>query len=252
LNRTLTLVGRSPECQITLTEHGLSPFHCSLFCTGGGVWAVDLLGTGGMDVNGKRMRWSHLHDGDDVRVGRASFRFRHGSALNAGSDLHFRAMTVAPEMVPTVQWAQPQVHPWGYSVDTTLQTWLSRALGPGQPVLQERAEHFVRLVVEQFDSLLQVMRAQIRRTMMEMDQALSVMHQDRVQLLRPECERVRRLVDEALALADRAPQVGARERVTPQVARLDREPGCGEHAPTPSQPCPNPRSNASSSRMCEA
>ena len=76
MNRLLTLVGRSPQCQVRLIAPGISPFHCSLVSTPTGVWAVDLLGRGGIVVNGASVRSRQIDDGDEMRIGSVSIRFR--------------------------------------------------------------------------------------------------------------------------------------------------------------------------------
>jgi pSer/pThr/pTyr-binding forkhead associated (FHA) protein len=252
LNRVLTLLGRSPECQITLAEQSVSPFHCSLFCTGGGVWVVDLLGHRRIDVNGKKMRWAHLHDGDELRVGRVLFRVRYGSSSGAGDGPASGEFTAALGPGSTVQSTQSQVEPWGVTMDTTADTCLPRALEPGPLVPGRIAEALLRMLTQQLDSLLEESRDQLQRTMAETAKALVAMHQERMALVRLESEQIRRLADQVKALRKGAPQLASRSPATAQVAGLDREAGCEEPARTPDQPCPNPRSNASSSRMCEA
>jgi len=76
MNRLLTLVGRSPHCQVRLTAPGISRFHCSLVRTPTGVWAVDLLGRGGIIVNGVSVRSRRIDLGDELQVGSVLIRFR--------------------------------------------------------------------------------------------------------------------------------------------------------------------------------
>jgi predicted component of type VI protein secretion system len=254
LNRTLTLVGRSPECQVALADQSLSPFHCSLFCTGGGVWVVDLLGHGGIDVNGKTMRWAHLHDGNELRVGRILFRVRCGSSPDAGDDTASGAITAALDSGSAVHCMQPQVQPWAVTVDAAADACPPRAPEPGPSVPGRNAAAVLRKRIQQLDSLLDETRERLQRTMTEAEKALAAMHQERMELVRLESAQIRRLSDQVSALRNGAPRLVSRSPATAQVAGLGREPGCDEPARTPNhdQPCPNPRSNASSSRMCEA
>jgi pSer/pThr/pTyr-binding forkhead associated (FHA) protein len=189
LNRTLTLVGRAPECPIALAEQGLWRFHCLLFRTRGGVWAVDLRGNGGIAVNGKGMRWAHLHEGDDLRMGRVAFRVRFGST-------------------------QPLVQPWAMSVDTTAGTRLTRLPEPRPLVPGRPAELLLRTIVQQFDALRQEMRDQMQRTLMELVKAFAAGYGDRTERVRLEGEPIRQRSDPMKARKERAPQIASRNQVT--------------------------------------
>jgi pSer/pThr/pTyr-binding forkhead associated (FHA) protein len=72
----LSLVG-STDCQVRLLDPGVSSLHCGLLYTRLGVWVVDLLGKGGIEVNGDPVRHALLHQGDELRVGRSTIRLRH-------------------------------------------------------------------------------------------------------------------------------------------------------------------------------
>src|SRR5208282_1478813 len=73
----LALVGRSERCQLVLTEDSISRFHAVLVPTPAGVWVVDLLAREGVHVNGQRVRWAWLADGDTLRLGRFTFILRY-------------------------------------------------------------------------------------------------------------------------------------------------------------------------------
>jgi pSer/pThr/pTyr-binding forkhead associated (FHA) protein len=81
LESSLTLVGRSEECQLVLTDDSISKFHAALVRTRLGVWVVDLLTREGTHVNGKRVRWAWLADGDTLRLGLFPFVVRYETAL---------------------------------------------------------------------------------------------------------------------------------------------------------------------------
>jgi pSer/pThr/pTyr-binding forkhead associated (FHA) protein len=66
----LALVGRSAQCKVRLDGSSVSRFHCSLVRTPHGLWVVDLLGRGGITVNDQHIRYTLLHDGDRLQVGR--------------------------------------------------------------------------------------------------------------------------------------------------------------------------------------
>ncbi len=65
----LALVGREDECQLTLADDSVSRTHACLVRTPLGTWVVDLGAREGIQVNGTRVRWAWLDDGDLVRFG---------------------------------------------------------------------------------------------------------------------------------------------------------------------------------------
>jgi pSer/pThr/pTyr-binding forkhead associated (FHA) protein len=77
LDEQLVLVGRSEECQFVLNDESVSRFHAALVPTPSGVWVVDLLARDGVQVNGERVRWAWLADGDSFRVGSFTFILRY-------------------------------------------------------------------------------------------------------------------------------------------------------------------------------
>ena len=77
LEGELALVGRADECQFVLTDESVSRFHAALVSTPSGVWVVDLLARDGVYVNGERVRWAWLAEGDSLRMGRFTFILRY-------------------------------------------------------------------------------------------------------------------------------------------------------------------------------
>jgi pSer/pThr/pTyr-binding forkhead associated (FHA) protein len=75
----LSVIGRSDTCQLVLADTSISTYHASLVRTPLGVWVVDLLSREGVWVNGTRVRWAWLDDGDTVRIGRFTFVLRYAS-----------------------------------------------------------------------------------------------------------------------------------------------------------------------------
>ncbi|MCA9026065.1 MAG: FHA domain-containing protein [Planctomycetaceae bacterium] len=69
INRVLTLVGRDDRCRITCADERISRVHCSLVLTPYGLWVVDLIGRGGVQVNGKAQTCALLAEGDELGVG---------------------------------------------------------------------------------------------------------------------------------------------------------------------------------------
>lgn len=73
----VALVGSSANCQVRLLDPDVSDSHCSLLYTATGVWVVDLLGKGGIRVNGVPVRHAMLYQGDELQVGASTIRVRH-------------------------------------------------------------------------------------------------------------------------------------------------------------------------------
>jgi pSer/pThr/pTyr-binding forkhead associated (FHA) protein len=94
--RGLSLVGSASDCQVRILDPGVSNIHCSLVHTPLGVWVVDLLGTGGIQVNGTPVPYARLHPGDLLQVGRSSIRVPDAAASNVPA-----AARVAAALVET-------------------------------------------------------------------------------------------------------------------------------------------------------
>lgn len=74
LQRELTLVGRSDECDLKLDHKSVSKLHCVLFCDGAQVIVRDLGSTNGTRVNGQRVRRAPLVTDDQLGIAGCSFR----------------------------------------------------------------------------------------------------------------------------------------------------------------------------------
>lgn len=69
INRVMTLLGRDSRCRITCGDERISRVHCSLLLTPVGLWIIDLLGRGGITVNGQQQSVALLQEGDELGVG---------------------------------------------------------------------------------------------------------------------------------------------------------------------------------------
>ncbi len=77
MDSRLALVGRSESCQIMLRDPSVSRFHAALVRTSKGVWVVDLNAREGVVINGMRLKWAWLDDGDTLRIGQFTFILRY-------------------------------------------------------------------------------------------------------------------------------------------------------------------------------
>jgi hypothetical protein len=71
------MVGNCGLCQLVLTDDSVSRFHAALVPTQSGLWVVDLLAREGVYVNGERVRWAWLAQGDTLRIGQFTFILRY-------------------------------------------------------------------------------------------------------------------------------------------------------------------------------
>ncbi len=69
INRVITLIGRDENCRITIPDERISRVHCSLVLLPSGLWVIDLLGKGGIKVNGQPVRCSALPEGTQLQIG---------------------------------------------------------------------------------------------------------------------------------------------------------------------------------------
>jgi Protein of unknown function (DUF3662)/Inner membrane component of T3SS, cytoplasmic domain len=69
------LVGRSRECDVTVSDPNVSRRHIELRRGDGGWTAVDLGSTNGMKVNGRRIGHAELNPGDRIRIGVTDLTF---------------------------------------------------------------------------------------------------------------------------------------------------------------------------------
>ncbi|MCA9077298.1 MAG: FHA domain-containing protein [Planctomycetaceae bacterium] len=80
INRVVTLVGRDDRCRITCADERISRVHCSLVLTPYGLWVVDLVGRGGVQINGKLQSCALLEPGDELGVGQYRMQTVYESA----------------------------------------------------------------------------------------------------------------------------------------------------------------------------
>jgi len=74
LDRSETVIGRDPACDIVLAEKSVSARHARITRGAGGYFKVhDLDSTNGVLVEGERISRATLHDGDTFVVGDTRF-----------------------------------------------------------------------------------------------------------------------------------------------------------------------------------
>jgi hypothetical protein len=70
------VVGRSPDCDITIVDSNVSRRHAEIQPRGDGFVVVDLDSTNGTRVNGVRVGERELHDGDELAFGNTRMIFQ--------------------------------------------------------------------------------------------------------------------------------------------------------------------------------
>jgi hypothetical protein len=198
MDRVLTLVGGSERCHLRLPGPGSSRIVCGLVLTPIGVWAVDLLSSKGVAINGVICRQALMEDGDVLQVGTLAVR------------LTYRRLVTPVRSDPPAQSAMPA------STSDSDQ----RAVGPLPLALIDRPDAL--LSPEILGSLLSGAEPNSDAASSPFGQALILlirllgdMHRDHLALVREELEQIRRINDEmnatrsALAAPESANRAGA-------------------------------------------
>ena len=176
LDRVLTLVGGSQRCHVRLPGPGISRFVCGLLRTSVGVWAVDLLSSRGVAVNGAICRQVRLEDGDVLRIGALAVRLTYGES------------TAPPRADTPTQLAGPIS---GLGPD-----WSS--VGPLPPALIDRPgalllEAALRPLLEGEGPSPDVASSPFGQALILLIRLLGDMHRDHLKLVREELEQIRRI-----------------------------------------------------------
>ena len=176
LDRVLTLVGGSQGCHVRLPGPGISRFVCGPLRTSVGVWAVDLLSSRGVAVNGAICRQVRLEDGDVPRIGALAVR------------LTYEEFTAPPRADTPTQLAGPIS---GLGPD-----WSS--VGPLPPALIDRPgslllEAALRPLLEGEGPSPDVASSPFGQALILLIRLLGDMHRDHLKLVREELEQIRRI-----------------------------------------------------------
>jgi hypothetical protein len=69
------VLGRSRECDVTISDPNVSRRHAEVRSEDGAYWIVDLNSTNGVEVNGKRVQRARLEQGDRILLGQTEVVF---------------------------------------------------------------------------------------------------------------------------------------------------------------------------------
>jgi len=222
LTRLLTLVGRAPACRLRLRSQEVSSYHCALLRTPAAVWVIDLLGRGGIRVNGARLVCCPLVAGDRVRVGdfEMRLRFPEPAADPAASADNGR---LDPTRLPAVRAPIPLAARRPFDRRPEDGALDAAELGP---------------VVRELRLMQQGMFDHFHQALMTMMQVFGTVHQDQMGLIREELERIHALSQELQELRSKqARQAPASPAPGPAAALSGRTPRpAGPPAPAAPQP----------------
>jgi pSer/pThr/pTyr-binding forkhead associated (FHA) protein len=230
IERELTLIGTSADCEVRVLDPSVSAQHCSLLRTSTGIWVVDLLGIDGVMVNGTAVRYARVYDGDELHLGNALIRLRYElprqwavpSAQLAGNGM----MAINPRPVGvsqtalSVRWEGPREGPrrpsqagFGPPAHVPGRTNESIVPSPGTlsaewiPADAEQAAQQIEFynsllfpVVDRFGLMQQQVLDQFQQSMMMLFQSFSSMHEEQTDILRQEFDQLRDLTQELVAL----------------------------------------------------
>jgi pSer/pThr/pTyr-binding forkhead associated (FHA) protein len=215
VNRALTLVGTSSRCKLRPKTGEASRFHCSLLRAPEGVWAVDLLSRHGTHVNGERVPWALLEEGDELGVGRVALRLRRevadapGVSVALGEGEGTASLSPAEPEPPSPAGGEgapgeappPLDYPLLARPPATRPAGLVSA-GPRPPVAYppELQEALLGPVISQFSLMQQQMLEQFHQTMMMMAQMFGNLHRDQMTLIREELKQLQRVTQELQTL----------------------------------------------------
>jgi pSer/pThr/pTyr-binding forkhead associated (FHA) protein len=170
LNRILTLAGRAPGCKLQLADVTVSRFHCALLGTPAGLWVIDLLGKDGTRVNGERVRWALLEDGDRIQMGKFLIRvWREGPPQGSNASVVISGPAAGPSSARLPEAA--------VSADSPL-----------APIISQ----FQRLQQQSYD--------EFHQTMLVVMQMFNVLNRDRLAPVREDLDQVYHLTLELQGL----------------------------------------------------
>ncbi|QDV38472.1 FHA domain-containing protein [Tautonia plasticadhaerens] len=247
VDRPLITVGRAPECDLRLSDLSVSRLHCALIRVGESLWVVDLLGRGGVQVDGNRRRWAPLGAGSQLKVGRYLYTIR----IESLPTLRLRGPErPSPGLPSPGEPGSPTLPALAQLPARRPGHGLSGSIGPAAAVLRAHlpepvtvefpqadatriAEAMIGPLVDQFDLMQQQLFDQYHHSMMEMMAVFARLHQGRQDHVDRELKKIRRLTREVRSLRkelDRQDGESGRESgpAPPRSSDLDRATSTGE------------------------
>ena len=195
IKSVVTMIGRSSDCKMRLMDPSVSSVHCCLICTPMGLWAIDLLGREGIEVNERTVRYARLADSDDLRVGRFIFRVLGEASQANTSETRPQQGTIVA--VPALPWHGGN----GSDSDAASGSSLPALNSPATPAYgisttrKESAEGVLIPVVNALRMLQKHDQDQHHQTMM-MLQTIFALHGEQIGTVRSQLDSVLQLLQE--------------------------------------------------------
>ncbi len=73
LNQVVSIIGSGESCDVILSSKRVAESHAAIVLLGSAAYLCDLDGTGGTQLNGKRVRWARMEGTDAVAIGPFTF-----------------------------------------------------------------------------------------------------------------------------------------------------------------------------------
>ncbi len=227
----LALVGRADRCQLVLTDNTISNYHAAFVRTPLGLWVIDLASREGVYVNEMRVRWAWLANGDQVRMGSFTTVLRYETApegisredvpLGAGASpsslpgLHHGVAPASVEHDRRILAVRSDVRSTGLvrAEDAALTSGpaLTAAIaGAEWEPVQQSGPTAAALWQQQ----MQIMQS-FHNDMIMMFRMFVAMHDEHVESVRDEFDRVQQLTQELIRLNVRLGQLSVSAEISP-------------------------------------
>lgn len=176
----LVLVGSGADCRVRLVDPSVSTYHCSLVRTPEGLWVVDLLGQGGVRINGQEVSYARIHEGDAIAIGHSEIRLEPAEVT-----------TSAPVPVPRFE-----------SEPVAIAIPASMPMSDVLPITQaaELVERVLAPMVNQVGRMQQQMVDEFHQARTAMFETFSTLHQEQTSFLNEELEKLHQLGQDLQAL----------------------------------------------------
>lgn len=182
MRRVLMLMGRTADCRLRFDADLVSRFHGAIVRTPAETWVVDLLSRDGLRLNGARVRWSRLDDGDKLTVGPFHMVVRHGPPPSPSPYVGLPALLPPAEvLVPVPVLGRPLTLP---------------DLGMGEGRMDPMIWQFGQLQQQMYDQFQLMIHAVLN--------VVGSAHRDQMRHIEEELERLREITRELSELETRS------------------------------------------------
>ncbi|MFQ5731415.1 MAG: FHA domain-containing protein [Planctomycetaceae bacterium] len=178
LDQPITLLGKSSRCRLRVDHPSVSRVHCSLMVTPDGLWITDLLGKGGTWINGEKIAFRLLKQGDEIAVG--EFRLSVNYVDETAESDHRDDVVPEPQRRKNVPQAPPADPAAEFSAD------------------------FILSLMDRFAAMQQQMSAVSQQQMMFMAQLVGTMHQNHHDVVQQELARINQISEQIQQLRAQA------------------------------------------------